>query len=482
MRLTVALLAFAALAGISAPPAPASEPLQAGFAAIDITPDVENGRRIYLAGYGMNRKATGIHDRLYARTVVFSHGSDRIALVSVDLVGLQYPAVKAVREQLADFRYVLVASTHNHEGPDVIGIWGKGPFSRGVDDEYVKTVVQRVVASVKQAAEHMIPVTGSYGTAEDATLLADTRLPDCRDGVLRAVRLNRAGTRTPAGIIVQWNCHPESLGAKNQLITADFPWATLESLEQKYGCPVVYFSGAVGGLMTHPTGRLKSQAGEELSEGTFEFAKAYGRAVADLAEKALEGAQNLELSPLHVAAQPISVPVQNSLYRAARAIGVMQREGLVWTGDFQTIGVTQNHDNADKPSAVESEVVYLRLGELHIAGVPGELYPELVHGQFEQPPALGVDFPDVELEPVVARLMPGPKWLLFGLANDELGYIIPKRQWDKSPPYAYGRDGGQYGEINSCGPEVAPIIMEALRRRIAEVNAVPPGKTAGAAD
>ena len=61
--------------------------------------------------------------------------------------------------------------------------------------------------------------------------------------------------------------------------------------------------------------------------------------------------------------------------------------------------------------------------------------------------------------------------MLIGLANDELGYIIPKRQWDKSPPFAYGREDAQYGEINSCSPEVAPIIMGALKDRALEVGA-----------
>ena len=25
--------------------------------------------------------------------------------------------------------------------------------------------------------------------------------------------------------------------------------------------------------------------------------------------------------------------------------------------------------------------------------------------------------------------------MIIGLANDELGYIIPKRQWDEKPPF-----------------------------------------------
>ena len=55
--------------------------------------------------------------------------------------------------------------------------------------------------------------------------------------------------------------------------------------------------------------------------------------------------------------------------------------------------------------------------------------------------------------------MKGKVNMIIGLANDEIGYIIPKTQWDAKPPYAYGRDKEpQYGEENSGGPEVAPAI------------------------
>jgi hypothetical protein len=462
-RLTSFVLVGALLSSAAAEDA---QPLRAGFAAVEITPDVNGEQRVYLAGYGLNRKAAGVHDPLFARTVVLAWGDERIAFSCVDLIGLQYPAVKAIRAKLPEFRYVLVSSTHNHEGPDVIGIWGRGPFHRGVNDEYVAQVVERVVQSVKEAATRLAPVSASYGTAEDESLLSDSRLPTVKDGVLRVVRLNRAGTQNPAGLIVQWNCHPESLGSKNRQVTADFPWATVAALEKKYGCPVVYLSGAVGGLMSNPSGRIFGDGGKELPDGNFEYARRYGEAVAGLAEQAIAAAQPLPLSPLTVSAKPIAVPVQNSLYRAARAFGVMQREGFLWTGDFQAIGDPMTPETAGKPSAVESEVAYLRLGELHIACIPGEIYPELVYGKFQEPAEPNADFPDAPLEPTIASLIPGPKWLLIGLANDELGYLIPKRQWDKSAPHAYGKEGGQYGEINSCSPEAAPIIMQALKLRI----------------
>ena len=465
--LAAGLVAIALGAPCSA--AAADGQLLAGFAAVEITPKLGGPRPVFMAGYGMNRRATGVHDPLFARAVVLAHQRQRIAIVALDLIGLQYPAVKAIRAKLPEIDYVLVCSTHSHEGPDVIGIWGRGPFHRGVDDAYVETVIERASACVKQAAAQLAPVAAAYGTAEDESLLADTRLPIVKDGVLRVVKLNGIGGNKAAGLIVQWNCHPESLGPRNKLLTADFPWAAVRALEKRYDCPVVYLSGAVGGLMTHPE-RVKASDGSELSEGTFEYAERYGEEVAALAGKAINAAQPLSLAPMTVSAKTIAVPVRNSLDRAARGLGVIEREGLVWTGDFQSPCEPMTPETADKDSAVESEVAYLRLGELHVACIPGELYPELVYGKFESPAAADVDFPEAPLEPTIAELMPGPKWMLVGLANDELGYILPRRQWDKEAPHAYGKDGGQYGEINSCGHDVAPIVMEALKLRVEEAG------------
>ena len=333
----VAVLTLAPMAAL-AQAAPSAGPLKAGFAEADITPALVAGKPVYLAGYGMNRKATGVHDPIMARCVVLESGGERIALACVDLIGLQYPQVKEIRSRLADFRYVMVSSTHNHEGPDVIGIWGRGPFHRGVDDSYLTLVVERVVAMIQEAAGKLAPVTAAFGTAEDESLVNDSRLPIVKDGVLRVVRLNQAGTAMPAGLIIDWSSHPEALGSKNKLLTADFPHATVAALKKRYQCPVLYLSGAVGGLLAPPRGNVKDAAGNVLHEGDFEYARIYGEMVADLAAKAIDSAEPLALAPFVISARPIAVPVENSLYRVARAIGVLKRPATVWTGDFQQFG------------------------------------------------------------------------------------------------------------------------------------------------
>jgi hypothetical protein len=447
--------------------ADAAMPLKVGFATTDITPDVKGAKPVWIAGYGQNRRATGVHDPLFARAAVFNDGHKKIALVAVDVVGVQYPTTGEIRQQLDGFDYVLVASTHNHEGPDVLGLWGPNPFKSGVDPDYLKLLVTRVVEAVRKADAAAQPVTGEYGTAKDDSLLRDSREPHAPDGVLRALKLMGAGGK-PAGLLVQWTCHPEALGSENTQITADFIWQTVKRLEAKYGCPVVYFSGAVGGLMTTPSNRYRESRG--IPDASFAYAEAYGNEVADLAIKAIDAAKPLELAPLAFAAKPISVPLENPLYRVAQMAGVITREGREWTGDFEILGGPVNGESKDTVAGV-SEVAYLRFGQLHIAGIPGEIYPELVYGTFQEPADPNADFPDAPLETPVMKLLPGDKTMLIGLANDELGYIIPKRQWDHAKPFAYGRKKSQYGEENSCGPQMAGVLLGALEHRIAELNA-----------
>src|SRR5215470_8756936 len=93
-------------------PAPAGE-FSVGFGETDLTPEVGKGKKeVFLAGFGQNRKATKVHDPIMARAVVMADGDEKIAFVSVDVVGLFLPSVERVREKLTGFKYVLVSATH----------------------------------------------------------------------------------------------------------------------------------------------------------------------------------------------------------------------------------------------------------------------------------------------------------------------------------------------------------------------------------
>ncbi len=451
----------------------AEDSLYAGFAKADITPSVgDDEKPVWLAGYGWGRAATGIHDPLHVTAVVLTSGEQRIALVTLDLIGLPLPTVDLMRERLDEFDYVMVSCTHNHEGPDTIGIWGRTPLNRGVDDEYVKAVVDKTIDCVERAFESRVRVEARFGLAKDDMLIGDSRKPQVKASTMRVLRFQQhnAPNRT-AGILVQWNCHPEALGSKNTLVTADFPSATIAKLKRKYDCSVAYFSGTLGGLMAPPRGVIHDEQGVELKEGQFEFARRYGEQVAELAANAIDKALPIRLTPFHISTQRVAIPVQNPLYRTASLLKLVYRQPVRWTGDFN---VTDKPVTAFTPKdqfGIATEVACLALGELQVVCIPGEIYPELVHGRIQEPVDPGADFPNAEKEPSVADLMGNSRWMLFGLANDEIGYIIPKRQWDQASPFAYGLRRPQYGEINSCGPESGPIIMHALKQRVEALQA-----------
>jgi hypothetical protein len=451
---------FFALLFLSLPLHAAEPSLSVGFGECDVSP-VLGKKPVYLAGFTTDRTATKLHDPIIARAIALNDGSKTIALVSVDVIGLFLPLVERVRIELKEFDHVLVSSTHNHEGPDTIGLWGKTYLQSGVDPEYLKKVEAGIVTAARAAKKNLAPALARIGTAKAPELLHDARLPEVKHDELVALRFDSPAGKT-IGVLVQWNCHPETLDDSNRECSADFTGYTVKHLSEKYACPAIYFTGTVGGLMTSLKVPIHDAKGRPLKDGTFGKTAAYGVAVGRLAEKALEKPAELKLVPFSVRQRTVLVPVDNGLYKIGAQLGVLERPMYEWAGRPEPKEFKPTKD-VTKPVAVKTEIGLLRLGELDIAAIPGEIYPELVVGGVPDPAEPGADYPESPIEPAIYSGWKNKHRMLIGLANDELGYFIPKRQWDVKPPYCYKLKESQYGEINSCGPDAAKVICETFR-------------------
>jgi hypothetical protein len=117
---------------------------------------------------------------------------------------------------------------------------------------------------------------------------------------------------------------------------------------------------------------------------------------------------------------------------------------------------------------MRSELTVFRIGPASFATFPGEVYPEIVNSGIEAPEGNDLALSPVEV-PCVREMMPGKYKFIFGLTNDEIGYIIPKSQWDVKAPYTYGRNDSPYGEENSLGPETAGILHRNLSEMLEEL-------------
>jgi len=436
-------------------PRPAAPQLRFGFAKRAITPAL-GPKPVYMAGFGHDRKATGVHDDLWARAVAVSDGRTKLAIVSVDLVGFFHKDVSKARElleQRVPGAQLVVSSTHNHEGPDTMGLWGSRRFSSGVDPRYLESVRGAVADVAAEALSRLQPARLVLAKTRTPGLVEDGRLPRVIDDTLVAM-LVTSDDGTTLGTIVNWSSHPEALGGSNTVITSDFPHFLRARMEARLGGTCLFVVGSIGGLMTPLGLKLGGPDGREIAKDSFELARAVGERAADAALEALKAGRPSGSAALEHRRATVFVPLENRLFRLATFLGVLERE--VYSSGKRATSVFGDD--------LMTEVGYLRLGDAEVLLVPAEIYPELVLGGIQDPQDPGADFPGAPRERALFTLLRSEYKLVFGLAGDEIGYVIPRSQWDAKKPFAYGLAEDQYGEINSVGPSAAARLAEAFER------------------
>ena len=200
--------------------------LRAGAAKTAVTPDVHKNS-VYLAGFGHNRVATGVHDELYVRCLALEAGRQIVTLCSVDVIGLFYDDVLKIREQVKaqapEVSHLIVASTHVHEGPDTLGLWGPTPLQTGIDENYLDWLDSQIAATAVKATRSMQPARMEL-SRDDHPLLAllqsVDRPPLVKDPYLFLMHLTSIGAGKTIAVLVNWSDHPETLGGENSEITA----------------------------------------------------------------------------------------------------------------------------------------------------------------------------------------------------------------------------------------------------------------------
>ena len=515
----------------------AAGPLRAGAARADVTPDLSahetvwedldgdahfdrdepfedrNGNgsfdALWLAGFGIRRPATGVHTPLEVRALVLERGELRVGLAVIDAVGWFGDDIDAARAQIdaaLGLDHVILASTHAHEGPDLLGLWGS------VRPEYPERVQAAVVQAVTEAAGRLRPVALEVAQVatlgEDGSPLAfvgDGRDPVVLDPTLSVLRFADAedAARTVA-TLVHWTGHPEYSGSRNNLITADYPHALREALqhglpaEPARGLPavaglggeVIFAGGALGGQIgpsgTAPTGT----DGEPIRRGGVQKADALGRNLGRLALGAVRSAADLEPvreASLALRTGRMDLQVHNGRYHAAMLTGALERAYRL-----------PDPERAPGPKNVpliESRVTYLRVGSVAFITAPGELHPELFLGGYDGSRTYGLPLvdPSNPAPPDLASA-PGPPYLrdllletdgvehalVFGMAEDFLGYVVPAYNYRLADrfPYFTEAEGDHYEETNSLGPLVEAQIVGAMRALVAPAPppaAAPPG-------
>jgi hypothetical protein len=441
-----------------------ARPLRVGFGKVKISPDVSDSKHpVWVAGFSQHRAATAVHDDLWAVACVIDDGWTRLGLVALDAIGFFHDDVVRVRQKLASdlkLDYAIVCSTHNHSTPDLMGLWGPDFLHTGVDRAYRDQVIAASAGALSSAVSNLEPVRVAFHEipTDPKNLETDTRKPEVYDPDIRVMHFVKAGTGQTVGSIVGWADHPETPWGDNTEITADFCGYLRQAIAEGVtvdGRKVVeglggihlYVNGAIGGLMTtSPSVTVHDPyLNQDFQKPSHDKARALGRQLfSRILPRLLDtNAAFTDHLPLSICARTVSVPLQNKVFLLAGYLGLIDRGYTHWR-------------------TLQSEVALVQLGDASIACVPGEIYPEIVNGGIERAPGGDFQIDPVEVPPL-RQLMPGRIKFVFGLANDEIGYLIPKSEWDEKPPYLYGADHAPYGEINSVGPDGAGAVHAALK-------------------
>lgn len=465
--------------------------LQSAACSRRITPEigVNHGDPIYLAGFGNNRHATGVHDDLWARGVVLQSGGRKVAIVVLDLVGYFNNEVETIRALVDDdsFDAIIVASTHNHEGPDTMGLWGPSQLTSGVDLDYLDFVNQQTAECITAAAANLRPAEIRFATGDtigtslppEPDLVADGTIlrhlcvggtfddaGQCVDGIevlgddgpirnptTPSLQIRDRETREILATLVNYASHPEALGSGNTLITSDFPHFMREALEERFGGTAIYMSGDLGVLQGPLDVFLADESGEMIPRRTFAFAEHMGRILAARAGDALAATGNWLAAPEIAVAQsgPLEVAVTNPYFDVLGVLGIFGRRPF--------------SRPAPGEGSIVSEVQAIRIGPATFAVTPNELDPQIGD--------------------LYRRQMAGAEHkFIVGLGNDEVGYQMPEAKFNPGCFLCFqvnisGEDDGSCpgDEWNDCGtvfqnnigPQADPFFQGVMYDLLAEV-------------
>ncbi|MCE7984298.1 MAG: hypothetical protein DYG89_24250 [Caldilinea sp. CFX5] len=398
--------------------------LSAGYAQHIITPGLDHP--VFLAGFDANRRAECVHDDLWVRTLALACGETRLVLACVDVIGLGRHHCLAIQQQLQQqwpTAALIVACTHTHHGPDTIGLWGPDQTRSGVDPHYLNDLQQAVVTCAQQALQSVTPVTMRTATVDVPDVVKNFRDPAILDAELTCIQWVDAADKVFATLLI-YPCHPEAMWRDNTAITSDYADALRRTIEAATGAPALFGVGALGGMLS-----------PDVPERNFAATEAMGKLLGNAALGALADKAAHPVTGLTVAQRQFTIPMTNPLFQMAVANGLLP-----------------NTFQPDDTVLTEANLLRLQSpgGDLLLATVPGELLPKLGLAYKAQMRATGA-----------------ATAAIIGLANDELGYILPAE--DFIYPENPLEPGEHYEETMSVSREAGPCLLAALTELLAQL-------------
>jgi neutral ceramidase len=400
--------------------------LKVGSSCVDITPPVG----IPLEGYIERRKVSqGVHDKLFAKAFVLYDGKTKVAIVSLDLIGVGRWLVEFARKQIESrtdisSNNVMIAATHTHSGPrGVVDFFaGEQAFSQGFFDRRLSEKIGNAITEgVAGANRRLHEAEIGLGRGATTGICSNRRAPDGPfDPELGVIRVDSSVNEQPIGCMINYSCHPTVLGSDNLLISADFPAYTCDTVQtslrktSEAEIVVSFLNGTSGNVSTRFTRK----------ETTFGEAERIGRSLGAQVLRVHQATRKMssditisttsEVIKLRQRKLPPLDSVKSNLKNGEELLRKLRARGAS-EGEIRVVesltegakGLLAAYQYASKFEGrqFEVEIQVFRLGDTAtMCAIPAELFVEL----------------GLETKRRLRRMNP----LVVGCANGYVGYVL----------------------------------------------------------
>jgi len=360
--------------------------LRGACAKVNITPPLG----ITLIGsYG--KPSDSVMDDLYAKALVLSDGRETVAIISADLLytpleEIANPVRAILTEKLGIPRQnIMVCATHTHSGPEVFTRSKLPPKSRvpvsDLAQSYLQILVRKMADAALIAHQNLkdVKIGAAVGEAPEVAfnrrpvakdgrvkttftlppeVVATRRIEPTGDGHARvaftldsggaplefgrvdprvfALRVEDANGRI-VGSVVNFGCHPVSIYPQSPtVISADYPAFVTRAVEQAEGGISLFLLGLAGNVVPIQRG---VQPREQI-----------GKAIGGEAVRKLQFVATNDDVRLRGLCREVTFPI--------KAAPAAQADDAAW-----------------RP--VKTEIQVLRLGDIYVLGLPGEVLVEV---------------------------------------------------------------------------------------------------------
>ncbi|APZ93099.1 neutral/alkaline non-lysosomal ceramidase N-terminal domain-containing protein [Fuerstiella marisgermanici] len=433
-------LSVALIAGPSAVAQDARKVFQAGAATSNITPPLGE----MIVGGWVPIPATHVHDELHARCLVLDDGSDKIAIVLCDNVGIPREVFDAAKDQIhaateIPKQNLLLASTHTHSATTARGA-SKVKRDQELND-YQKFVANRISDGVRRAINNLEPAKIGWGSATEETEVFNRRwfttdpnqLKNPFGGVDK-VRMNpsrgsgslvkpagpidpevafvsvQSVDGRPIALLANYSLHYVG-GVKSGDISADYFGYFAKYIEQKLGASdqtipfVGIMSNGTSGDINNINFRERSASRER-----YDKMQEVAEKVATKVYEAHGSVKFQDWVPVAGAAKELTLEVRKptpetlayfeSLKDKIEAAPKKYRREAIYATRLQNL--------TEAPDSIDATMQVLRIGDLAISAIPFETFVEI-----------GLELKDAT---------PFEKTFTIELANGSFGYLPTPEQ------------------------------------------------------